>query len=331
MKKILILGYFGHGNTGDDTALQLLCSELRGRKIEYSIFPNSEKSACRRLLGLTKALEKSSALLFCGGNLLQNETSNRSLLYYLLIIERAKRLKIPVLFAFSGIGEINGKFARQLTARALSGVDFFGARTHFDLSEISPLKIKTVALSTDIAFTLSSDRVKKRDEFAYIPSAKNPKLEKKIMNIAKALSLRPIVIPFFAKRDGKLCAKASRRLDAPYLCFQDRASLLSALSACRFAVSDRLHGGIFSLVAHTPTFLNDSQEKCRALIDEIAVRAGELNIKSPLMTLDELCIEKIKELGAENSEFDILLSSLHYTAELGLEKLIRRLNGAVML
>ena len=330
MKRILIVGYFGHGNPGDEAAKLLLCSELEARGLEYRIFGEGKPTALKKLLTLSDALCDSSAVVFCGGNLLQNETGNLSLIYYLSIIRAPAKLKIPVFFAFSGIGEIRGSLARRLTQKALSRVELFGARTSFDLSLAHSLGVREVFLTADIAFTLPQRKFKKRDTFAYIPKVESPSLEKKLKDIADKLSLRPTVIPFFAECDEKLCAAVAKRLNAPTVSGNlDR--IFEELACCRFTVSDRLHGGIFSLVAHTPTFLSDRQQKCRALTYELGMRSGELGIKSPLISTDAICVEKIKELGAYNSEFDILLNSLRFSSELGLSKLIRRLLGAVIL
>lgn len=326
MKKSLLVGYFGFGNMGDEAVLQLIKRELEAVGIPYrTFFGENAVQSFRKILTLRGAIADSSALIFPCGNLLQNETSNGSLLYYLHAIRCAAAIKVPVFFASCGIGKISGRTAHQLTKFALSCVEFFGARTHLDAVAARKLGVKTVAYVPDIAFTLPEASAKKENIFAYIPKSENRPLLEKVKKLAQALSLSPIIISMQSRCDEKICASVAKSLGAQSYDVNDAESLTALLSTCRFTVSERLHGGILSLVSHTPAFLPDSSEKCSALIDDISHRSSELGILTPLYSHSELSVEKIKELGVRNSEFDILLSSLRYSVNQGLSKLLGHL------
>ena len=332
MKKVLIVGYFGYGNMGDEVSLLIIKKHLDELCMPYHVLGGDKPtSPIFRLTSLRGALLESSAVLFCGGNLLQNETSNRSLFYYLYVTRLAKAMKIPVFFAGGGIGAIRGTSAKRQVEKALFGIDFFGARTPYDFESIRSFAIKRKIPMPDICFTLPSKSEKKRDVFAYIPKSRDTATEGKIKAIAQSRCLSPLIIPLDYSRDFKVCRDIGKRLGAPITVFNSSEELISKLSACRFTVSERLHGAIFSLLGHTPVFLSDRAEKCRALIDNIDWLSSAFGISSPLNPLFQLDSEKIKELGAHSSEFDVILNNLKSASFTGLSKLFQHLHAALLL
>ncbi len=69
--------------------------------------------------GIVEGIRFSDVVVFGGGNLLQDETSLRSFLYYSGIISLAKILKKPVFFLGNGIGPIIRSFSRKILKRIL--------------------------------------------------------------------------------------------------------------------------------------------------------------------------------------------------------------------
>ncbi len=332
MKKVLLVGYFGYGNPGDEVSLFLTKRELVRWKIPHrTFFADGTASAYRRLLSVRKYLADSSALLFCGGNLLQNETGNLSLIYYLYVIRAAIALGVPVFFSSGGIGKIRGAVANYITKEALRDVAFFGARTFFDYNQLQFARMKHKIYMPDVCFTLPQRVEKKRDIFAYIPKSRNKETEEKIRSISHSAHLTPIIIPFQSSCDLEICKAVSKALDAPIVTADSYQKLSGVLSACRFTVSERLHGGIFSLISHTPTFLPSECVKCRALVDDIKSLSRCLGITSPLYTIPSLREGKIKELGALDSEFDIILNNLRLSSRGGLSRLCELLKSQVRL
>jgi polysaccharide pyruvyl transferase WcaK-like protein len=73
-------------------------------------------------LAVFRAIRRCDLLIFGGGSLLQNATSNRSLLYYLTLIGTANRLGKPVVLLSQGIGPLNGNWAKRAVVRGLRSV-----------------------------------------------------------------------------------------------------------------------------------------------------------------------------------------------------------------
>lgn len=128
-KKVVISGYYGFDNFGDETILSVLVKKIK----EFTPFitvmsKNPVKTRnlykvdsvlyCCPCLALFKIL-KADVLFSGGGSLLQDVTSLKSLLYYLFVINISLFFKKTVIIFAQGIGPINNKFGRWLTEKTL--------------------------------------------------------------------------------------------------------------------------------------------------------------------------------------------------------------------
>ncbi len=128
--KYLISGYIGFDNFGDEVIAHILSSNLKngGAEKVTLISSNPEKTskmhgvfACP-MLGFLPALIESDVLISGGGSLLQDVTSLKSLIYYLLVIYSALILGKRVEIFAQGIGPIKSKFGQFLTKIALKKI-----------------------------------------------------------------------------------------------------------------------------------------------------------------------------------------------------------------
>ena len=108
-KKIVISGYYGFANAGDEAMLTAIVKSLR--KTEASVdltvvSGNPQSTATKHLvnsvhrfspLEIYSAVANCDLLLSGGGSLLQDVTSKKSLLYYLAIIWLGKLLNKKVM------------------------------------------------------------------------------------------------------------------------------------------------------------------------------------------------------------------------------------------
>ncbi len=124
----LLVGYYGEHNLGDDALLEVLLQQLpagcrprvtaRDRPLVEQRFA-VETVDRSRLVAVLAALPGSSALVFGGGSLLQDATSQLSLLYYGLLIVAARLLGKPVLLWGQGLGPLRRRSSRWLVALLL--------------------------------------------------------------------------------------------------------------------------------------------------------------------------------------------------------------------
>ncbi|MBX3143192.1 MAG: polysaccharide pyruvyl transferase CsaB [Trueperaceae bacterium] len=127
--RVLLSGYYGLGNLGDEAILAGLAPALRSRGVELTVLSGDpdataaihEVGAASRTTGAPMALLRCQALVSGGGGLLQDSTSSRSLSYYLGLLRAAKALgKRTAVFAQS-LGPLSGA-GRDKVARTLRGV-----------------------------------------------------------------------------------------------------------------------------------------------------------------------------------------------------------------
>jgi polysaccharide pyruvyl transferase CsaB len=124
----LLCGYYGEHNIGDDALLAALLQQLpSGWTPLVTGFDQTELqqrfgvATCprRSLRAVLAALGRCQALVLGGGSLLQDATSWRSLLYYLLLIGAARAAGKPVLLWGQGLGPLRRRPSRLLVRLVL--------------------------------------------------------------------------------------------------------------------------------------------------------------------------------------------------------------------
>jgi polysaccharide pyruvyl transferase CsaB len=129
-QKIIISGYYGFRNSGDEAVLQSILNALHkfsqaaGIPIEpvvLSIDPEGTtaaygvKSVHRMKLGeVRRAISESAGLISGGGSLLQDVTGSKTIPYYLGIIKLAQWMGKPTFIYAQGIGPVNRKLFHPL-------------------------------------------------------------------------------------------------------------------------------------------------------------------------------------------------------------------------
>lgn len=170
-KRVVISGYYGFGNFGDEAILSVLISRLKKmgleivvlssnpRKTSMEYFVNSIKSFdFHQVSGL---LKQSDILISGGGSLLQDVTSVKSLLYYLWVIFTALRYKKKVIIFAQGIGPIRNKIAQFFTAKILKKCAYVSVRDKKSLDLLSSWGINAELLCDPI-FSLNLNRNNER-------------------------------------------------------------------------------------------------------------------------------------------------------------------------
>lgn len=156
---ILICGYYGAGNAGDDASLAAVAGRLaahdpaarltatvRGRR---GGIPTGVRTV-RTLREIKKELKKSRLLVFGGGSLLQDATSLRSLIFYAWVLRTAERTGCPSVI-WGGVGPLTTRTARRIAARAVRRTDAVYARDSAAAAEFLSLGARRVIPARDPA------------------------------------------------------------------------------------------------------------------------------------------------------------------------------------
>lgn len=170
-KKVLISGYYGFDNFGDELILSLLLEKLKDCDVTV-MTANPRKTFDTFKVHtiqtfsyphVMKELAKCDVLISGGGNLLQNVTSTGSLIFYSMIIQFALGLKKEVMIFAQGIGPIKGFFPNFLVKTLLKQCKYISVRDDDSKKLLDKWKIKS-NLVCDPAFSIevqSAERTQK--------------------------------------------------------------------------------------------------------------------------------------------------------------------------
>jgi polysaccharide pyruvyl transferase CsaB len=143
-KKILIAGYFGYGNTGDEAILESMIFAIRKKKanVEFTVFSEKSDNVSSRYdvkshsgsirknpLKVIKAIKNTDLFILGGGGLLFDYYP-LNLPFWLSYVVMAKMLRRPVMFYAIGIGPIKTKLGKLLTKYIVNHVDLITVRDH---------------------------------------------------------------------------------------------------------------------------------------------------------------------------------------------------------
>ncbi len=131
--QVVMSGYYGFDNAGDDAILQAVHQEIQadrqGENIEITVLSNNPKETTARyglkavhrfqVLSVLETVFRCDGLISGGGSLLQDRTSTRSLLYYLSVIRLAELFHKPVFLYANGIGPVTRDPNQRRVKRAV--------------------------------------------------------------------------------------------------------------------------------------------------------------------------------------------------------------------
>jgi polysaccharide pyruvyl transferase CsaB len=153
VSKVVLSGYYGFNNAGDELVLYSIIRTLREIEPNISITVLSqqpEKTAkqhevqavCRwNLLGLIKTIASSELLISGGGSLFQDVTSANSPLYYWMIIFLAKLMGKKTMVYSQGIGPLQRPRNRKLLAWLFNGLSKITVRDEGAKSDLASMGV----------------------------------------------------------------------------------------------------------------------------------------------------------------------------------------------
>lgn len=171
----VISGYYGFNNSGDDALLLGMLKSLyeinpNFRCLVLSANPALTKKQYRidsvkrfDFCAIRKAIKNSRMLISGGGSLIQDATSYKSLLYYLYVINYAKKCGLSVMLYANGIGPLKEKNI-GIVQKALRGVDYITLRDNdssklLSKMDIGPVPVKKLSDPAILVEPSGCDRV----------------------------------------------------------------------------------------------------------------------------------------------------------------------------
>ena len=168
-KKVVVSGYYGFKNFGDELILSILLHYLKACDADITVF--SVDTEYTELLGvkaaktfdlfqIIKTLFEADVLISGGGSLFQDATSIRSVLYYSIVLAMAQALgKKTIIFA-QGIGPLKSPISRFLVKNLFKNCDYISVRDENSQNILANWGINSV-LVCDPAFSLLNFKTEK--------------------------------------------------------------------------------------------------------------------------------------------------------------------------
>lgn len=168
MNRIVLSGYYGFNNLGDDAVLEATVAELRRRRpgLQISVLSASPEATARaygvdpvprsRPRAVMRALRASDLFLSGGGSLFQDRTSWRSPCYYLAVLAAARRWGRRTAVYAQGFEPSRRAWVRAALRRVLNRVDLITVRDVASAQVLADAGVRgpRVVVSADPSFLL---------------------------------------------------------------------------------------------------------------------------------------------------------------------------------
>ena len=287
MSDIVISGYYGLGNSGDEALLKSIIDDLKKVDPDVTITALSGNAQHTKknygiktvnrfnLLAVINEFRSAKLLISGGGTLIQDATSTKSLLYYLGIIFLAKKMGLKTMVYANGIGPIKEKNYSKVK-KILDSVDLITLREEVSLEELKKCNVsnKNVIVTADPAFNLvpsSEERateilskysVEKSDKLIAV-SVRNCKnlpenFEEKMaqsLDIIAQSGYLPVFIPMQKSTDLAISLDIAAKMQTPSRVIDRNltvSDMLAVIGRCEIACGMRLHMLIFASVMNVP-------------------------------------------------------------------------------
>ncbi len=327
MSNIVISGYYGFGNAGDEAMLTAIVEAIRdiepsahitvisGNPKETRVKYNIESVGTFAMLPIMKALIQADLVISGGGSLLQDATSIRNTYYYLSIISMAKMLGKKVMLYAQGIGPLYRKSTRQAVAQVLQYVDYITVRDEISKKELLSLGITRVPIEitadavlamhladTDIGENIvkpfETVRRSKRIGVAVRKWKNNTAYREELASALSRLQIDEdaeiVFIPMSHPEDTVEAEAISQLIDGETIILRNSFSineLLSLAGIVDIMIGIRLHALVFSSLMKKPVIGISYDPKIISFLHMIG--------QDPIGTMDNLDGNTLYERAAE--------------------------------
>jgi polysaccharide pyruvyl transferase CsaB len=297
MCKVLLAGYYGFNNIGDEAILEMFLKILV-KKIDKKniriLTADPEKTEKKfKIKGIdrysfykvNKAIKEADVVLVGGGSLLQDVTSKKSIYYYLYIIYVTKLLNKKIGLLSQGIGPIKGKINRFITGKVLKKVDYVSVRDEDSMHELISIGLndKDITFAADPVINYktksrTTNRGKIKIGFSIREWGESNIIEivKKLVERFDEDKFEFIFIPFHYDEDVKILNNIEFK-HKNCIVIRDRKSIdeiYNIISNLDLMVGVRLHSLIFASAASIPVVGISYDPKVKNFLKSI----GEKNI-----------------------------------------------------
>ncbi len=308
--KVLVSGYYGFGNAGDEAILAGLIEGFRQLAPAAELVVLSGNPAAtmaehgviavpRGLRSARRQARQCDLLVSGGGGLLQDVTSWWSPLYYLAIIKFARQARRPVACIGHSFGPLRRLLIRRVTRAVLSGVQVIAVRDERSREALTELGLaRPVEVTADLAFLLpqpTPEEVAAARRLAGLnedsgpvaavalrpcPSGGPPDLVARlgavIGKVCAELQIRPLLVPMQPSQDIPFAREAAQAMPGEPLVAPAMSArqVLALFAGCNLMIGMRLHALVFAALAGVPLVGISYDPKVDGLLEQLGVNAA---------------------------------------------------------
>ncbi len=282
--EVLLCGYYGFGNVGDDA---LLCAAIARAREKFprsgvtALTRRGERDEWRfgipcvrrdRPFAVMRAIRCAEVVVFGGGTLLQDATSRRSLSYYTWILRYAQDHGVACELWGNGIGALLHRGSEKKVARVLSGCRYVGLRDDFSMRvgrTLMGTEAHKLVREEDLAMGTRPSSPARIDALLARIGATGPKgavavavrggatsgVLRTMREWLCLLSAEGYTLCFFSlypKEDEALTERLCRTLGGVHLRGVGASDLVGLFGHCEAVCAMRLHALVFAATAGTP-------------------------------------------------------------------------------
>lgn len=337
--RVLLSGYYGFGNLGDEALLEVIVERLRRRvpSVEVEVLsatPHATAAALRvdavsrwEWRAIRSAIARAEVVLSGGGGLLQNATSLRSLLYYAAILREAIRAKRKTMIFAQSIGPLD-LWGRFVVRRFCKGLGRATVRDERSLRLLRALLPETpIERTADPVFLydppaeridLSSEGLGAEDgSYAIVNVRKAAALRDGIAVIARAVDrlaqrhqLRAAFLPLAGARDAAVATDVIRACKSDPVLLPE-CTLPKATAIVRGAavvIGMRLHALVLAARYAVPFLAIPYDPKVTALCEDLSYPLEPLWVPGKRRPADTAIDELVDRLVAQRDALSARLA-----------------------
>jgi polysaccharide pyruvyl transferase CsaB len=287
--RLLLLGYFGFGNAGDEAVLEAEVAALRatlGAGTEF-VAVSGDPAYTTSIHGLPavsrtdapgviRALRTCDALVAGGGSLLQDVTSVRPVPFYAGLMLTARALRKPVFVYAQGLGPLHLPVNRLLAAAALKSATYVALRDDDSLALAERMGVRGAELAADpvLGMDLSGAAA---DADGLVVSLRPwrrsatwlPAVRSTLAALARDVDI--CLVPFHARQDVVLARELSADLGGLRVLepAQGHRATLGAVAGARAVLGMRLHALLVAAAAGRPFLALSYDPKVSAFAHQV--------------------------------------------------------------
>jgi polysaccharide pyruvyl transferase CsaB len=332
MHRILVSGYYGFGNIGDESILTSIIENLKSVEngIEITVLsanPSVTESRHgvravdrKNFFEIYMAVKNCDLFISGGGGLLQDITSEKSIRYYLGLIYIAVRLNKKIMVYGQGIGPITKKTNRSLTRSILNRVNVITVRDEKSVADLKSIGINRppIYMTSDPVVTLkppgSTQGMKIIDSLGVekgrpvmgfsVRDWKGAERFNEIMaktadSLIDELGFQVVFIPFHYGEDNKCIMKIKSMMQNQAYSVDGRYSageVLDMVGRVDLMVGVRLHSLIFSAIQGVPMVGISYDPKIDGFLSRLNIKAvgsvGDIELSDLLVDIQKVWVDR---------------------------------------